>query len=138
MFSIGSLSKETGVKVPTIRYYEQIGLIDPPDRTEGNQRRYQKEAMERLVFIKHARELGFPIQSIHALIELHNHPDRSCAEATLIAQEQLRDVKERIASLLKLESELARISQGCKGAGQASDCYVLASLARHDLCKTQH
>ena len=62
MFSIGALSKQTGVKVPTIRYYEQIGLIDPTDRTEGNQRRYSDEAIQRLGFIKHARELGFSIE----------------------------------------------------------------------------
>ena len=138
MFSIGSLSKQTGVKVPTIRYYEQIGLISPPERTEGNQRRYRKEALQRLGFIKHARELGFSIQSITALIELHDHPDRSCAEATTIAQEQLDDVRERIASLVRLESELVRISDGCKGDGVVSECYVLASLADHQQCKTQH
>lgn len=138
MFSIGSLSKQTGVKVPTIRYYEQIGLIDPPDRTEGNQRRYRKEALQRLGFIRHARELGFSIDSISALIELNNQPDRSCAEATRIAREQLTDVRERIASLVRLETELVRISDGCKGAGVASDCYVLASLADHGHCKAHH
>ena len=138
MFSIGSLSKQTGVKVPTIRYYEKIGLISPPERTEGNQRRYRKEALQRLGFIKHARELGFSIQSITALIELHDHPDRSCAEATTIAREQLSDVRERIVSLVRLESELVRISDGCKGAGVVSDCYVLASLADHGHCETHH
>jgi DNA-binding transcriptional MerR regulator len=138
MFSIGALSKQTGVKVPTIRYYEQIGLIDPADRTQGNQRRYNDEALQRLGFIKHARELGFSIETITALIDLNNHPDRSCAEATRIAHEQLTDVRERIASLVRLESELVRISDGCKGAGVVSDCYVLASLADHSHCETQH
>ena len=138
MFSIGALSKQTGVKVPTIRYYEQIGLIYPADRTQGNQRRYNDEALQRLGFIKHARELGFSIETITALIDLNNHPDRSCAEATRIAHEQLTDVRERIASLVRLESELVRISDGCKGAGVVSDCYVLASLADHSHCETQH
>lgn len=138
MFSIGSLSKQTGVKVPTIRYYEQIGLIDPADRTEGNQRRYREDALQRLGFIKHARELGFSIETISALIELNNHPDRSCAEATKIARDQLSGVRERIASLTRLESELVRISDGCKGAGVVSDCYVLTSLADHTHCETNH
>lgn len=138
MFSIGSLSKQTGVKVPTIRYYEKIGLISPPERTEGNQRRYRKEALQRLGFIKHARELGFSIPSITALIKLQDYPDRSCAEATTIAREQLDDVRERIASLLRLETELLRITEGCKGSGVVSDCYVLASLADHSHCETQH
>ncbi len=138
MFSIGALSKQTGVKVPTIRYYEQIGLIDPAERTEGNQRRYRKEALQRLVFIKHARDLGFSIETILSLIELNNHPDRNCAEATQIAREQLTGVRERIASLVRLESELVRISCGCKGVGVVSDCYVLASLADHGHCETHH
>jgi len=138
MLSIGLLSEQTGVKVPTIRYYEQIGLIDPAERTEGNQRRYRKDALQRLGFIKHARELGFSIESILALIELNNHPDRSCAEASTIAQEQLRDVRERIASLVRLESELVRITNVCKGAGKAGNCYVLASLADHGHCATHH
>jgi len=101
MFSIGALSKQTGVKVPTIRYYEQIGLIDPADRTQGNQRRYNDEALQRLGFIKHARELGFSIETITALIDLNNHPDRSCAEATRIAHEQLTDVREGGITALK-------------------------------------
>lgn len=138
MFLIGSLSKQTGVKVPTIRYYEQIGLIDAAERTEGNQRRYRQAALERLGFIKHARELGFSIESIQALIELNNHPDKNCAEATVIAQKQLNDVRERIASLARLESELARMAEGCKGSGAVSDCYVLASLADHRHCDSQH
>ena len=138
MFSIGSLSKQTGVKVPTIRYYEQIGLIDTAERTAGNQRRYRKEALQRLGFIKHARELGFSIETILALIELNNHPDRNCEQATTIAREQLSDVRERIASLVRLESELVRISDGCKGAGVVSDCYVLASLADHEHCESRH
>lgn len=138
MFSIGSLSKQTGVKVPTIRYYEQIGLIEDAERTEGNQRRYKQDSLLRLRFIKHARELGFPIESIKELIELNNHPDQNCAEATEIAKEQLNHVRERIASLVRLESELVRISEGCKGAGVVSDCYVLSSLADHKYCNTPH
>ena len=114
------------------------GLIDPADRKEGNQRRYRNEVLERLGFIKHARELGFSIETISALIELNNHPDRSCAEATWIAREQLSNVRERIVSLVKLESELVRISDGCKGAGVVIDCYVLASLADHGHCETHH
>lgn len=138
MFSIGTLSRETGVKVPTIRYYEQMGLIDAPARTEGNQRRYGHIELERLGFIKHARDLGFSIEAIQALITLQEHPDRSCTEANQIAEEQLQDVRGKIARLLKLQQELERITEGCPGDGPSGACYVLASLANHDFCDHDH
>lgn len=138
MFSIGELSRRTNVKVPTIRYYEEAGLLDAPERTEGNQRRYDAAGLERLSFIKHARDLGFSIEAIAALIELQGHPDRSCAEATDIASAQLSDVRAKIKRLRALEKELVRISKGCDGNGVTEDCYVLASLADHDLCEREH
>ena len=138
MFSIGDLSRRTGVKVPTIRYYDQIGLLTPAARTAGNQRRYGPGAPERLQFIRHARDLGFPLDAISALIALQDHPDRSCAEANQIAAAQLADVRGRIARQQRLERELARLVRGCDGEGVAQDCYVLASLADHGLCETEH
>lgn len=138
MFSIGQLSKRTGVKVPTIRYYEQMGLMAAPGRTEGNQRRYGEGELEQLGFIKHARDLGFSIEAIRALIELQGHPDRSCGEANAMAQAQLEAVRGKISRLRKLESELERIVGGCDGDGPSSDCYVLASLADHGFCGGEH
>ncbi|SFR33834.1 DNA-binding transcriptional regulator, MerR family [Yoonia tamlensis] len=138
MFSIGALSDRTGVKIATIRYYEDMGLLPPPERTAGNQRRYSQSGLDRLAFIKHARDLGFAIDAIKALITLHDHPDRSCAQANAIAQTQLADVQSKIARLRRLETELSRIATNCYGAGRAGDCYVLTSLADHDLCQTKH
>lgn len=138
MFSIGTLSTRTGVKVPTIRYYEDAGLMPVPERTAGNQRRYSTAGLERLGFIKHARDLGFSVPAIKALIDLHGHPDKSCAAATAIAKHQLDDVRAKIARLQRLETELQRIAGGCDGQGLAQDCYVLAALSDHDLCDTQH
>ena len=137
MVSIGSLSKMTGVKVPTIRYYEQVGLLLEPDRSEGNQRRYDSQAVERLGFIRHARDLGFSVEAIRELLELSDQPDRSCHEATRIAGEQLFAVRARIVKLKRLESELDRIASGCS-ADAASKCYVLHALADHSLCKSGH
>ena len=70
MFSIGALSKATGVKVPTIRYYEEIGLLPPAGRNAGNQRRYGQDGLEALGFIKHARDLGFALEDIKVLMAL--------------------------------------------------------------------
>jgi len=138
MFSIGELSKRTKVKVPTIRYYEQMGLLAEVERTSGNQRRYDKAGLERLSFIRHARDLGFSIEAISSLIELQDHPDRSCETATAVAVSQLTDVRTKIKRLKLLEKELTRISRGCDGQGVSEDCYVLASLADHELCARDH
>ena len=138
MYSIGELSRRTGVKVPTIRYYEEMGLIAAAGRTSGNQRRYGCDELEQLGFIRHARDLGFPLGAISSLIELQRHPDRTCREASEIAQAQLDDVREKIARLRALETELGRIVDGCSGEGTPEECYVLASLSDHDLCETEH
>jgi len=138
MFSIGELSKRTKVKVPTIRYYEEMGLLAEAERTSGNQRRYDKAGLQRLSFIRHARDLGFSIEAITSLIELQDHPDRSCEAATDIALSQLSDVRAKIKRLTLLEKELIRISRGCDGQGVSEDCYVLASLADHELCIQEH
>jgi DNA-binding transcriptional MerR regulator len=138
MFSIGELSRRTKVKVPTIRYYEEMGLLTEAERTDGNQRRYDRAGLERLSFIRHARDLGFSIESISSLIELQEHPDRSCRTANDIAVAQLAEVRAKIKRLNALEKELARISERCSGQGTSEDCYVLASLADHDLCAKDH
>lgn len=138
MFSIGALSRLTKVKVPTIRYYEGLGLLDEADRTSGNQRRYDQAGLERLSFIKHARDLGFSIEAIRALIELQNHPDLSCHMATEIAVSHLSGVQEKIKKLRALEKELLRISKGCDGNGVSEECYVLEALADHNLCQREH
>lgn len=136
MFSIGELSKRTGVKVPTIRYYENIGLLEKPERSRSNQRRYSNNGLKRLSFIRHSRELGFPLDDIRELLKLSQHPERPCGDAHGIANRHLEDVRDRIAKLNKLERELKRIA-GCD-ADNVADCAVIETLADHDLCLTEH
>jgi DNA-binding transcriptional MerR regulator len=138
MFSIGTMSDRTGVKVPTIRYYEDMGLLAPAERTAGNQRRYDQAALDRLTFIRHARDLGFSIEAISELIALGEHPDQPCAGASRIARDQLADVRARLARLQRLEVELTRIVAGCSGDGTLDQCHVMAALADHDHCVTEH
>lgn len=137
MLTIGQLSRRTGVKVPTIRYYEQLGLLPEPGRSEGNQRRYDTPERERLAFIKHARDLGLTIQSIRALLDLSAHPEKPCLKADRIAAEQLVSVRDKIAKLRRLEAELERIATGCTGE-HVRDCYVIRALAHHELCDGDH
>lgn len=137
MLTIGDLSQKTGVKVPTIRYYEQMGLMAPAERSEGNQRRYSRDERDRLSFIKHARDLGLTIESIRELLDLSAHPERPCHQADRIAAEQLKAVRDRIEKLKRLEQELERISTHCSG-DNVRDCYVIRALANHDLCDGEH
>ncbi len=137
MLTIGELARRTGVKVPTIRYYEQMGLIDAAERSDGNQRRYGHSELKRLSFIKHARQLGLTLDSISALLLLSADPEGSCGEADRIALEQLAAVRSRIAELRKLERELKRISAQ-RHNDQVKDCYVIQALADHDLCEGDH
>ena len=82
---IGELARVTGTKAETIRYYERVGLLPKPGRTEGNYREYGPRDLDRLNFIRHARGLGFQIADIRSLLDLGEHPERDCAEADRIA-----------------------------------------------------
>ena len=134
VYSIGNLARIANTKVQTIRYYEQIGLIPAVHRTRGNQRFYGARHRDRLSFIRHARELGFPLDAIREMLALSDDPDRSCTLVDQIAQQQLDAVKSRIARLRALQSELERMLEPC-GAGKVRDCHVIEVLADHSHAK---
>ncbi len=137
VLTIGALGKRTGTKVQTVRYYEQIGLMPEPGRTEGGQRRYGDAEVDRLSFIRHARQLGFSLEAIRELLDLSDNPDRSCAEADSIARRQLKQVEQRMARLEALRTELQRMVHECSG-GNTSECRVLEVLRDHSECLTDH
>ncbi len=130
--SIGELSRRTGVKVPTIRYYESVALI--PHRNEGGQRRYGESEVSRLIFIRHARELGFEIEAIRTLLALQDNPNQPCTTADRIARARLADVEQRIRSLTALKGELELMINGCSH-GYVATCRVIEVLADHGQCK---
>lgn len=137
MMTIGKLAEASGVKVPTIRYYEDIGLMPEPERTAGNQRRYVSAHLDRLNFIRHARDLGFSIEAIRDLLSLQSTPDAPCHDADRIAAATLADVRAKIARLQSLERELQHIVAECDG-GRVANCNVMATLADHALCIEEH
>ena len=79
-FTIGQLARKAGYAVQTLRYYEDTGLMPQPPRTQGGQRRYGRHHLERLLFIRHARDLGFEVEDVRSLLELSAEPARSCDE----------------------------------------------------------
>ena len=137
MLSIGELSRLTKVKIPTIRYYEQTGLITPSKRSAGNQRRYDREGVKRLSFIRHARELGLSISAISELIRLSESPEMPCAKAHQLAVAHLQSVEMRIDKLKNLQLELQRIVSACR-SDHIGECHVISALADHELCHTEH
>ncbi|MBZ9791385.1 helix-turn-helix domain-containing protein [Rhizobium sp. 3T7] len=135
--TIGEASRKSGVKVPTIRYYESIGLLPEPNRSEGNQRSYELADLRRLAFIRHARELGFEVEAIRTLLTLQDDPHQSCASADAIAKARLIEVEQRIRSLMALKAELELMVEGC-GHGRVDQCRVIEVLADHGQCSHPH
>ena len=133
---IGALSRETGVKAPTIRYYEEVGLLPAPDRAENNRRTYGPETVQRLRFIRHARELGFEVEAIRQLLSLGADPRQSCEEADGIARAHLADIEVKIARLTALRAEVQRMLEQC-AHGEVRDCRVIEVLGDHSLCLSE-
>jgi DNA-binding transcriptional MerR regulator len=132
-YMIGHLARETGCKIQTIRYYEQIGILPTPMRTVGNQRRYGPRHIQQLAFIRHSRQLGFSLESIRQLLSLADAPEQSCGTADQIARTQLLEVESRIERLQSLKVELNRMVEQC-GGGQVTDCRVIEVLGDHAHC----
>lgn len=127
---IGVAATRSGVKVPTIRYYELIGLLPKLPRTKSNRRNYLAADLRRLVFIRHARELGFEIEAIRTLLTLQDNPDQSCMAADAIARARLGEVELRIGILVMLKAELERMTVECS-RGRVAECRVIEVLANH-------
>jgi DNA-binding transcriptional MerR regulator len=134
---IGEAARQSGVKIPTIRYYEEIGLLPAPIRSVANRRYYDAADLRRLAFIRHARELGFEIDGIRALLTLQDEPGQPCAVADSIARKRLAEVEQRIRSLLALKAELELMIEGCQH-GKVGECRVIEVLADHSQCRREH
>ncbi len=130
---IGEAARQSGVKVSTIRYYEEIGLLPAAPRTDGNRRLYDADDVQRLAFIRHARELGFEVGAIRTLLTLQDEPGQPCAAADAIARDRLVGVRQRITSLNALKVELERMVTGC-AHGRVDECRVIEILADHGKC----
>jgi Cu(I)-responsive transcriptional regulator len=125
---IGELAKSTGTAVETIRYYEKIGLMPQVARTEGNYRSYGSDEAERLGFIRRARNLGFGIDQVRALLSLADNHDRECGEVDRLAKAHLAEVESKIAGLTALKIELSATIDRCR-SGTIAQCQILKALA---------
>ena len=125
--TIGPLSEKTGCHIETIRYYERIGIMPSPPRTEGGHRVYREEHLKRLTFIRRSRELGFTLEEIRNLLLLVDGDDFTCAEVKTMTLEHADDVHRKIADLKKLERVLKDMVSQCD-RGDVPDCPVIDAL----------
>jgi len=131
--AIGDLARQAGVKIPTIRYYESIGLMPSAPRTDSNRRQYDGQAVKRLKFIRHARELGFEVDAIRELLGLAEQPQRSCAKVDALAREHLQAITSRIERLTALKAEVENMIKAC-AKGRIAKCRVIDVLSHHEHC----
>ena len=125
--AIGELARRTGVHIETIRYFEKVGMLDVPDRTEGGHRVYAEHHVRALSFIRRARELGFTPKQVRAMLELGGPGKACCDEVQEIAVEHLEQVRRKMADLARLEQLLASTVERCSG-GHVPDCPVIDML----------
>ena len=126
-FTIGKLSGQTDVGIETSRYYEKIGLLPSPPRSEGGHRLYNKQHVARLVLLRRSRKLGFSIEEIRTLVGLVEEGEYTCGEVRALTMQHLHNVREKIKDLRRLEQALVTISSQCDG-GVTQDCPILETL----------
>ena len=129
-YAIGELANRTGVKVVTIRYYEQIGVLPVPARSLGNYRVYSHEHLRRLQFIRRCRDLGFSLDQIRQMLVLSSEDAPSCTEICAISAKHLEDVEDKIRDLTRLAAELGRINSSCSGGKPMAECRIIETLSR--------
>ena len=126
-FSIGEVARRSGVKIETIRFYERRGLLAPPPRTAGGHRVYSPAEAQRLNFIRRARQLGFPLDQVRALLALADQREASCIEVERLARDHLAEVRGRIDDLARMDAVLSDLVTRC-AQGETPDCAILEAL----------
>lgn len=127
LLPIGEMSRKTGVHIETIRYYERIGMLPNPARTEGGHRAYDTGLVKRLAFIRRSRELGFSLGEIRALLELVDTGAYTCSEVHERTTKHLATIRRKVADLRRLERVLKDMAAECS-RGDVPDCPIVDAL----------
>ena len=125
--AIGEMSRRTGVAIETVRYYEKIGLMPKPDRSEGGNRLYNDVQLQRLHFIKRCREIGFSQAEIRVLLSMVDQDNITCAEVYSVTTTHIADIRQTIKDLRKIEKVLTRMASECSG-GDVPECPIIEAL----------
>lgn len=137
MLTIGALAERTGSSVPTVRYYEEIGLLPKARRGAGGHRLYDASDLKRLTFVRRCREFALPIEKIRELVSLMDSPEKDCSRARDVAELHLNEVRKKLAELRALEDGLVHFAVACTercAGGPARDCVILEDLSTGATC----
>jgi MerR family mercuric resistance operon transcriptional regulator len=130
---IGEVARKTGLSIDAIRFYEKEGLLPPPSRTEGGYRLYREREVADLEFIQKAQQLGFSLNEIRELFSIQRHPEEVCIHVRDLIVEKLSVIREKIAELQMLETDLTGALRQCRKAlrqaGHRDSCPVLEEIA---------
>ena len=124
---IGEMSRQTGVGIETIRYFEKIGMMPAPGRSEGGNRQYTNDHLQRLFFINRSRQIGFSQSEIKAVLSMVDAKDVTCAEVHSITTEHIADIRNKIRDLQNLEKVLTQMAKECS-RGDIPDCPIIETL----------
>ena len=125
---IGAISARTGVNIETMRYYERIGILPKPSRSEGGHRIYTVAQEQRLTFIRRSRELGFSLDDVRALLAVADGGNRNCAEVYDLSVGHLREVRQKIVDLKRMEGVLKSMVEKCS-RGTLPHCPIIETLS---------
>lgn len=128
--TIGKLAARAGVGVETIRFYERKGLIQRPPRRSSGYREYPADAVERVLFIRSAKELGFVLKEIAELLSLRIDPKRSCGDVKLRASAKLADIQQKQRALDRMARVLTKLVAACEARRPTRDCPILEALEK--------
>lgn len=129
LLKIGELSRQSQVPIKTIRYYEELGLLQSKGRTSGGFRLFTSDILTRLAFIKRSQNLGLSLQEIHHILKIHDQGQKPCYEVKQTLQEKVCEVEERIQQLSLLRQQLLQLIEGADGLAQmdAPICPIIES-----------
>ena len=127
--TIGRVANRSGIGVETVRFYERQELIDSPPRSAAGYRQYPENAVQRLRFIRRAKELGFSLKEIKELLILHSDPRSTCSDIRERAEKKLDDINGRIHDLKKMRDALNVLLAGCSSDATSTECPILQALA---------
>ena len=126
--TIGQLAKKAGINLQTVRYYESLGILPEPERTESGYRQYTENYIEHILFIKNAQELGFSLEEIQKLVNLKNSKEAMGEDVKAIVKVKIKEINEKIQSMEELKGYLSSLNKSCSGNMSTDKCPILQSL----------